>query len=383
MDREGSETIELQLSERQRLAVVTAITIVSACVILAALGASVYLLSLFFQTFSSVFLPLMVAAFLALVVKPYYDWFTVRLKFPALLAVGVVFLSALIPVAAFSWFFGAIVVRQSAEMISKLPDVWAEAGAWAKSNAPRALALWEEYGLADRLEEVVTAQQEALLDGLQAVGTRALSAGAGVLRGLASLLGWVVLPVYFAFFLMVTPATKSFSELLPFLKEETRADVLYLVEQFVDIMVAFFRGQLLVALCQGVLFAIGFSFVGLNYGFVLGLVLGFLNIIPYLGSMVGLGVCLPLAFFQADGGLATLAWVIVVFTVVQLIESYVLTPRIMGARTGLHPLVIIVAIFFWGTAMGGITGMILAIPLTAFGVVFWRLAREKYIAELL
>ena len=58
-----------------------------------------------------------------------------------------------------------------------------------------------------------------------------------------------------------------------------------------------------------------------------------------------------------------------------------LTPKIMGDRTGLHPVVIIVAIFFWGSALNGIMGMILAIPLTAFLVVFWRLARERYIQE--
>ena len=72
---------------------------------------------------------------------------------------------------------------------------------------------------------------------------------------------------------------------------------------------------------------------------------------------------------------------LVVFVVVQLIESYGLTPRIMGDRTGLHPMAIIVAVFFWGSALSGILGMILAIPLTAFLVVFWRLAKEKYIEE--
>ena len=74
--------------------------------------------------------------------------------------------------------------------------------------------------------------------------------------------------------------------------------------------------------------------------------------------------------------------VVVVFTPVQAIESYVLTPRIMGNRTGLHPIAVIIAIFFWGTAFGGIWGMILAIPLTAFGVVFWRLLREKYMTQI-
>ena len=364
------------------MAVVTAITIVAGCVIVAAVGATLYLLALFFRTFSSVFLPLIVAAFLALVVKPYYDWFTGKLRFPAIAAVAAVFLSFLLPSIAFAWFFGAVLAHQGAELLAKLPEAWTGIRGWGEENAPRLMGLWEEYGIGERLEEIWAAQQEALVGGLQAVGTGALSAGAGMLRGVASLLGWAVLPVYFAFFLMATPAARSLSDMLPFLKEETRGDVVYLVEQFIGIMVAFFRGQLLVALCQGLLFAIGFSIVGLSYGFLLGLVLGFLNMIPYLGSMVGLAVCLPLAFFQGGGGLSMLIWVIVVFAVVQMIEGYLLTPKIMGDRTGLHPMAIIVAIFFWGTAMGGIAGMILAIPLTAFGVVFWRLAREKYIAEL-
>jgi predicted PurR-regulated permease PerM len=67
--------------------------------------------------------------------------------------------------------------------------------------------------------------------------------------------------------------------------------------------------------------------------------------------------------------------------VVQLIEGYLLTPRIMGDRTGLPPMAIMVAVFFGGSALSGILGMILAIPLTSFLVIFWRLAREKYIQE--
>jgi len=64
--------------------------------------------------------------------------------------------------------------------------------------------------------------------------------------------------------------------------------------------------------------------------------------------------------------------------VVQAIEAWLLTPRIMGHRTGLHPVVIIVAIFFWGTALGGVLGMVLAVPLTAFFVTTWRLLKRKY-----
>ena len=147
-------------------------------------------------------------------------------------------------------------------------------------------------------------------------------------------------------------------------------------------MVAFFRGQLVIASIQGVLFAIGFSLAGLKYGAVIGITLGFLNIVPYLGNIIGLGTALPIAFFQEGGGIGRVVAVLVVFAIVQSIEGYFLTPKIMGDRTGLHPVVIIIAIFFWGTALSGISGMILAIPLTAFMVVFWRLAREKYVREL-
>ena len=122
---------------------------------------------------------------------------------------------------------------------------------------------------------------------------------------------------------------------------------------------------------------------GLKYGFVLGMLLGLLNIIPYLGSMIGLAIALPLAFFQPAGGPLLLGLIVVVFLVVQNIEGYILTPKIMGDKTGLHPMAIMVALFFWGTALGGITGMILAIPLTAFLVSVWKLLKNNYFKEVI
>ena len=97
--------------------------------------------------------------------------------------------------------------------------------------------------------------------------------------------------------------------------------------------------------------------------------------------MIGLAIALPTALLQDGGGWGLAIWVGVVFAVVQMIEGYILTPRIMGKTTGLHPMAIMVALFFWGSAFGGLLGMILAIPLTAFLVVFWRLMKSKYIQE--
>ncbi len=373
----------IRLSERQQLTVAAAITIVSAFVIVCAVGAIVWLLGTFVARFSNVFLPLAVAGVLALVFHPYFDLLRTRLRLPAVIAVAVVLLSVLVPAGAFGWFFGALVVDQITDLIASAPKWWDAAASYIEEKLPRVRAFIERHEIAGRLRQAVEGRESSLVGGIQSVGITALSAGRGLLRGIGTLFSWAVLPVYFVFFLLADPRRfLDLEHLFPYLKADTRKDLLYLLREFVNILVAFFRGQLIIAFLQGALYAIGFSVVGLRYGLVLGLLLGFLNVIPYLGSIVGLSITLPLAFFQSGGGAGTLAGVVVVFLAVQLVESYVLTPKIMGDRTGLHPMAIIIAVFFWGSALGGITGMILAIPLTAFLVVFWRLAKERYIGEL-
>ena len=112
--------------------------------------------------------------------------------------------------------------------------------------------------------------------------------------------------------------------------------------------------------------------------FVVDLGLGAVGLAQPLGSILGLSVALPLAFLQPEGGLTLVTVCAGVFIAVQAIEGWFLTPRIMGRQTGLHPVVIIVAIFFWGQALGGVLGMMLAVPLTAFFVTAWRFVRRKY-----
>ncbi len=374
--------MNLELSKRQKATVAAAITLLAAVVLLGAMVALAIGIGGFFNHFSSVFLPLAVAALTALVLKPYYEWLTTRLRFPAVAGVAAVFISMLLPVVALSWFFGAVLVDQIAELIDRAPATWERLQGWVQTRWPAVQSFWTEHPWGVRLQTALEGRQSELMTGIGNFGEAALARGFSFVRSLFGLLSWVVLPVYLGFFLMVEPKIPEGSTILPFLKPETRDDIVYLMREFVEILVAFFRGQLLIAFLQGALFAIGFSIIGLRYGLILGLVLGFLNIIPYLGSIVGLAVALPLAMWQEGGGLVTVGAVMVVFTVVQMIEGYLLTPRIMGNQTGLHPVAIILAIFFWGSALGGIAGMILAIPLTAFLASFWRLARDKYIAEL-
>ncbi len=373
----------LDFTERQARTIAAAITTVASLVILVAIGLLGWLAALFLRTFSGVFLPLAVGAVAALVCRPYYDWLRTTGRIPGVLAVAAVFLSALIPLGIFMAAFGQLAVAQLIALAAQAPEWWENGRAWMVERLPQATELLERSGLNERLSQAVTTQQAAILQWLQSIGSQALTAGFGLARGIGALLSWVITPVYFAYFLTTSGMKLDTGKVLPFLKPETRDDVTYLLREFVVIVLAFFRGQMIIAFLQGLLFAAGFSLVGLRYGFVIGLLLGFLNVIPYLGSMIGLAIAIPLALLQVGGGVMTCLLVLVVFAVVQQIEGWFLTPKIMGDRTGLHFMAIIVAIFFWGTALGGILGMILAIPLTAFLASLWHLAREKYIPEIL
>lgn len=370
------------LSGRQKATVSVAVTILAALVIVLAVLGLFWVFGHFLIRFSNVFMPVAVAGVAALVFKPYYEWLCRRLRYNWL-AVVVVFLSVLVPVVGFFWFFGAVISNQIGGLVEKGPELREKFDSEVQARLPQVQRFLEEDPWGQKIKVAIEENTDGLLEGARNMGRRLFTAGAGLVGWIFGLLGWFVAPIYFAFFLMMEPdKIPRLDQHMPFFKEETRRDVVYLLHEFVAIVVSFFRGQLVIAFIGGLLYAIAFTVVGLSYGFVIGLVLGFLNLIPYLGVMIGLSVGLPTAFFQDGGGLGKVAAVMIAFLVVQLFEGYVLVPKIMGDRTGLHPMVIMIAMFFWGSALGGIFGMILAIPLTAFLVVLWRLAREKYMSEL-
>ena len=374
---------ELELGPRQRRTVAAAITLGAVLVLLAVFGATVWGLTRFVGAFQNVLLPPMVAAILAMLLRPYYDLLVKVCRGSQAGGLVLFFLFALIPLGAFIWFVGVSAANELLRLFEDLPsmlDGMLEAG---RSLRPKVAALLEKYGLMSEFSDLLKDPVEMVANVLRASWERMLQPIAQMFQSVMGLFIWAALPLYLAFFLMAKPFEPGqVSEFLPFLKKETREDVIYLFDQFIGILLTFFRGQIIIASAQGALFAIGFFLVGFPYSILIGMTLGLLNVIPYLGSIVGLGVALPLAYFGDDGGVLRVTLALVVFAAVQTIEGYFLTPKIMGNRTGLHPALIIFAVFFWGVALGGILGMILAIPLTAFAVVFWRLLKKKYIAEV-
>ncbi|MFN4162564.1 MAG: AI-2E family transporter [Stenotrophomonas sp.] len=145
-----------------------------------------------------------------------------------------------------------------------------------------------------------------------------------------------------------------------------------------EVLGAFIRGQFLVMIALGVVYAAGLSLVGLKLGLLIGLVAGLISFIPYLGATTGIVMAIAAALVQAQGfDLKLLILVGIVFTVGQLLESYVLTPRIVGDKIGLHPVAVIFAVMAGGQLFGFL-GMLLALPVAAVSNVLLRYAHQRY-----
>lgn len=367
------------LSPSQRRIVGSALTLAAFLGSLALLITAVIVMGRLLAFFSSVLWPLAVAGVLALILRPLVEALSRQLKRRRLTSVVLLYGIFVLMTGGALIVFLPPLVQQLIDFITYLPILWENASNYITEHYPE----WIELAQRQLDNPSVRKIADTIATESKAIFTHAIpslrAAFGGIFDVFAFLTHLAIIPVYLFFFLLMRgEPTSTLGRHLPFLRPGVRNDVVFLASEFVSIIESFFRGQILIAVCMGVLFAIGFSIVGLKFGLFIGIALGLLNIVPYLGTILGLAVALPLAFFQPGGGLKLLALVLLVKGIVQIIESWVLTPKIMGHHTGLHPVVIIVAIFFWGTAFGGVLGMLLAVPLTAFFVTAWRLAKLKY-----
>jgi predicted PurR-regulated permease PerM len=240
-----------------------------------------------------------------------------------------------------------------ADQLQKAFTHWLDESHWGK----RAREMWEsQFGASAQawLANVVPAVSAWLL----AQATRVAS-WAGLLAGL------VLIPVYIFYFLLEkTAIVRSWKDYLPIRESHVKDEAVFVLNAINDYLIVFFRGQVLVALCDGAMLATGLFLVGIKYAFLLGLIAGFLSIVPYLGIAISLIPALFLAAVQY-GDWWHPCMVLAVFAVAQSLEGFVVSPLILGDRVGLHPLTIIVAVMIGTTLLGGLLGGVLAIPLTA------------------
>lgn len=363
----------VELSPTQRKTLALAVTAVSASVVFFFVAVVAWLGFKAFAFVAPAVVPVVLGYFLSLFFKPYYGFCRRVFRNPTL-ALVVLLLSVLVPLGAIAWYAGAMILDEVSNLIDQGPHLLAQVKLWAADSFPRLQALMDKLGLS---------VDQFGLSYASYGGAAAMKAGAGAVKLLKVVLSVLVALVFFVFFLTSRERRgKEFVSSLTFLKDETRGFLAVQIDSFFDILVSFFQRQTMICLIEGVLYGLGFWLVQMPYGFLVGFVLGVLNLIPFFGSVTCLPIALSLAFFGVDGSVMRLAMVAGVWLTGQILDGYVITPRIQGNKTGLGYGFVIFSFFFWPLLLGPLLGLLLAIPLSAFCLVLWQALKVRYIRPI-
>ena len=285
-----------------------------------------------------------------------------------------VFLAMVLVITAALLILVPMIERQISTLIAAIPQVqqWLMQNAipWFEQKTGMEIMPWLEP---DRLIDWVRSHWE------QAGGVAKTFFGYVSRSGFA-MVTWVVnillLPILAFYFLR--DWDKLVERVASMIPRNHVGTITNLARESDEVLGAFIRGQFLVMIALGVVYAAGLSLVGLKLGLLIGLVAGLISFIPYLGATTGIVMAVVAALVQAQGfDLKLLILVGVVFTVGQLLESYVLTPRIVGDKIGLHPVAVIFAVMAGGQLFGFL-GMLLALPVAAVSNVLLRYAHLRY-----
>ncbi|MFN0120849.1 MAG: AI-2E family transporter [Blastocatellia bacterium] len=196
----------------------------------------------------------------------------------------------------------------------------------------------------------------------------------GLASATSSLLDLLLVP-FFVYYLLTDylRARVWIARLVP---PRRRTTATGLLDQIHHVMSAYVRNQLLIAAVMGFLYSLGFAGLGVPLSFTLGMLSGFLNFVPYLGTLSGL--TLALSFTALDGaGPWRLLGVVLVFLVVQNVEGFYLTPKLMGESLNLHPIWVLAGLVIAGNLFG-LLGIILAVPAIAIARVLIRFLLDQY-----
>lgn len=343
------------------------------------------LLGLFLAGYAlrAIFTPVLIALFLAYLFEPIINWIEQRYRIKRLhtvcLALGGVGLA-----------LGVIGLIAVPALVSQTSALVQSIGAFVR-EPPEAVNAWfsrigiEFSAWGERLSAGLEQLREDPMRVLRMIlaGTEPTFNFLGGFLGTATyvLVTLVLIPIYFFFFSLNFPALYGLDRYIPASQKQDAHRILNRMDYAVA---SFFRGRVVIGAIMAVLFWIGFWIVGVPNPLILGLVTGFLNIIPFL-AVLGWIAAMALYAIQSLNSDAGFSWLYVlvgpsvVYGIVQMLEGWVLTPWIQSKSTDLHPVAIIIIIFIGG-AVGGMYGLLLSIPVAACAKIVlqeWTLPRLR------
>jgi predicted PurR-regulated permease PerM len=317
-----------------------------------------------------VLMPFAMAAMLAYLGDPLADRLE-RLGLKRMWAATVVFVVLLLAVGGVLLLLIPLIARQMENLIENLPRYgdWAQHVAWPWLR--ERLHLDPNTFDSDRLLEAIKAHIGSIGSVTATVLGRVSRSGLGVAMWLTNL---VLIPVV-AFYLLRDwdRLVATIDRMLP---RSIQPTIAHLARESDGILGAFVRGQLLVMLALGVFYGAGLGVVGLTVGPLIGMVAGLLSFVPYLGFIIGFVAAIVAVLVQYGDWMHVLL-VCGVFVLGQLLEGYVLVPKLVGDKIGLHPVAVIFAVLAGGYLFGFL-GVLLALPAASVIMVLLRYLLERY-----
>lgn len=314
--------------------------------------------------------PFVAAALLAYIGDPLADRLQ-RLKFPRTLAVIAVFVMTFLMVALLVLLVGPLIRTQVGSFLDALPGIILQVEqVWLPNIAGLLnIDIGEDAGIGAFLARY---------------GDMAGSWGTKVLVGVtqsggavaAAVLSLFLIPILTFYLLRDWDSIlEHISALIP---SQQREIVIGLARETDELLGAFLRGQLLVMLALSIIYSVGLEIVGLEFAIAIGVVSGLVSFVPYLGFVFGIGLASLTVVLEPEP-LWPLVGVVATFSIAQLLEGSLLTPKLVGDRIGLHPVLIIFAVAAGGQLFG-FFGILLALPAAAVLSVLVRFAYNRYLA---
>lgn len=262
-------------------------------------------------------------------------------------------------------------VRQLGQLVETAPQIFQQLQTFLTDRFP---SLMDEQSV---LRETIVSIGEMIRARGGQLVTRVLGSAVGVVNFIVFM---VVVPVV-AFYLLLD-WDKMVARIDGWLPRDHAPTIRKLAREVDDVLAGFVRGQVLVCMILGVYYAIMLSLIGLNFGFVVGAIAGFLTFIPYVGALVGGALAIGLALFQYWGDWWWIVAVWAIFQSGQFVEGNILTPKLVGGSVGLHPVWLLFALSAFGTLFG-FAGLLVAVPAAAALGVLARFAMQQYMESRL
>jgi len=324
-----------------------------------------------FYLLAPILTPFIAAALLAYIGDPLADRLQ-KIKLPRTIAVAVVFILTFLAIALLVLLVVPLVKMQVSALMDALPGIIVEVEqVWLpRVSEWLGVPAGEDVGFAAfiaRYSDMAGSWGSSLFLSLTRSG--------GALA--AAVISLFLIPILTFYMLRDWDfIVGHLGALVPSAQRET---IFRLARETDDILGAFLRGQVLVMLALGIIYSMGLALVGLKFALAIGVVAGLVSFVPYLGFVIGIGLA-SLTVATEPEPLWMLVGVVATFSIGQLIEGSLLTPRLVGDRIGLHPVIVIFAVVAGGQLFG-FFGILLALPAAAVLSVLVRFAYNRYLAD--